>query len=75
MKSAERKGAVWTTIICDNHEIKDDTILPPAVALINPFSPPTAKIRIDNLAGVVWHSSLGSRAFAEFELESEIRAC
>jgi len=48
---AKAKAIGMDTIICDHHEIKDDTILPDAVALINPFHP-DSKYPDTNLAGV-----------------------
>lgn len=59
------------TIICDHHEIKDDTILPPAVALINPFHP-DSEYPDDNLAGVGVAFKLAHALLREFGLESEI---
>lgn len=59
------------TIICDHHEIKDDTILPPAVALVNPFHP-DSKYPDDNLAGVGVAFKLAHALLREFDLESEI---
>ncbi len=59
------------TIICDHHEIKGDTILPPAVALINPFHP-DSKYPDDNLAGVGVAFKLAHALLREFDLESEI---
>ena len=59
------------TIICDHHEIKDDTILPPAVALINPFHP-DSQYPDDNLAGVGVAFKLAHALLQEFNLESEI---
>lgn len=61
------------TIICDHHEIKDDTILPPAVALINPFHP-ESEYPDDNLAGVGVAFKLAHALLREFGLESEIPA-
>jgi single-stranded-DNA-specific exonuclease len=59
------------TIICDHHEIKDDTNLPPAVALINPFHP-DSQYPDDNLAGVGVAFKLAHALLREFGLESEI---
>ncbi len=59
------------TIICDHHEIKDDTILPPAVALVNPFHP-DSEYPDDNLAGVGVAFKLAHAVLREFGLESEI---
>ncbi|MBK8303343.1 MAG: single-stranded-DNA-specific exonuclease RecJ [Chloracidobacterium sp.] len=59
------------TIICDHHEIKDDTILPPAVALVNPFHP-DSEYPDDNLAGVGVAFKLAHALLREFGLESEI---
>ncbi len=59
------------TIICDHHEIKDDTILPPAVALINPFHP-ESQYPDDNLAGVGVAFKLAHALLREFDLEDEI---
>ncbi len=59
------------TIICDHHEIKDDTILPPAVALVNPFHP-DSEYPDDNLAGVGVAFKLAHAVLREFDLESEI---
>ena len=59
------------TIICDHHEIKDDTILPPAVALINPFHP-DSEYPDDNLAGVGVAFKLAHALLREFDLEDEI---
>ncbi len=59
------------TIICDHHEIKDDTALPPAVALINPFHP-DSKYPDDNLAGVGVAFKLAHAVLREFGKEDEI---
>lgn len=59
------------TIICDHHEINDDTILPPAVALVNPFHP-DSEYPDDNLAGVGVAFKLAHAVLREFDLESEI---
>lgn len=59
------------TIICDHHEIKEDTVLPPAVALINPFHP-DSEYPDDNLAGVGVAFKLAHALLREFKLESEI---
>ena len=59
------------TIICDHHEIKEDTILPPAVALINPFHP-DSEYPDDNLAGVGVAFKLAHALLREFDLETEI---
>ncbi len=59
------------TIICDHHEIKADTVLPPAVALINPFHP-DSKYPDDNLAGVGVAFKLAHAVLREFGLEHEI---
>lgn len=61
------------TIICDHHEIKDDTILPPAVALINPFHP-DSEYPDDNLAGVGVAFKLAHALLREYNLEHEIPA-
>jgi len=58
-------------IICDHHEIKADTILPPAVALINPFHP-DSEYPDDNLAGVGVAFKFAHALLREFNLESEI---
>ena len=59
------------TIICDHHEIKGDTILPPAVALINPFHP-DSEYPDDNLAGVGVAFKLAHALLREYGLENEI---
>lgn len=59
------------TIICDHHEIKDDTLLPPAVALINPFHPDSL-YPDDNLAGVGVAFKLAHALLREFGMEEEI---
>ncbi len=59
------------SIICDHHEIKADTILPPAVALINPFHP-DSQYPDDNLAGVGVAFKFAHALLREFRLESEI---
>ena len=59
------------TIICDHHEIKEGTILPPAVALINPFHP-DSEYPDDNLAGVGVAFKLAHAVLREFGLDSEI---
>ncbi|MBK6751373.1 MAG: single-stranded-DNA-specific exonuclease RecJ [Pyrinomonadaceae bacterium] len=59
------------TIICDHHEIKADSILPPAVALINPFHP-DSQYPDDNLAGVGVAFKFAHALLREFGLESEI---
>jgi len=58
-------------IICDHHEINADTILPPAVALINPFHP-DSQYPDDNLAGVGVAFKFAHALLREFNLESEI---
>ncbi|MBK7393405.1 MAG: single-stranded-DNA-specific exonuclease RecJ [Chloracidobacterium sp.] len=68
---SKAKAIGMDTIICDHHEIKDDTILPPAVALINPFHP-DSKYPDDNLAGVGVAFKLAHALLREFDLESEI---
>ncbi|MEQ1923499.1 MAG: DHH family phosphoesterase, partial [Pyrinomonadaceae bacterium] len=65
------KAIGMDTIICDHHEIKDDTVLPPAVALINPFHP-DSEYPDDNLAGVGVAFKLAHALLREFGLESEI---
>ena len=59
------------TIICDHHEIKDDTVLPPAVALINPFHP-DSEYPDDHLAGVGVAFKLAHAVLRDFDLEAEI---
>ncbi len=68
---SQAKAIGMDTIICDHHEIKDDTILPPAVALINPFHP-DSEYPDDNLAGVGVAFKLAHAVLREFGLESEI---
>ncbi|CAN5390439.1 hypothetical protein BH10ACI3_BH10ACI3_09360 [soil metagenome] len=68
---ASAKEIGMDTIICDHHEVKDDTILPPAVALINPFHP-DSKYPDDNLAGVGVAFKFAHALLREFGLESEI---
>jgi len=65
------KAIGMDTIICDHHEIKDGTILPPAVALINPFHP-DSEYPDDNLAGVGVAFKLAHAVLREFDLESDI---
>ncbi|MBP6003237.1 MAG: single-stranded-DNA-specific exonuclease RecJ [Pyrinomonadaceae bacterium] len=59
------------TIICDHHEIKADTVLPPAVALINPFHP-ESEYPDDNLAGVGVAFKLAHALLREFDLEDAV---
>lgn len=59
------------TIICDHHEVKDDTILPPAVALINPFHP-ESMYPDTNLAGVGVAFKLAHALLREYGLEAEV---
>lgn len=68
---SKAKAIGMDTIICDHHEIKDDTVLPPAVALINPFHP-DSEYPDDNLAGVGVAFKLAHALLREFGLESEI---
>jgi single-stranded-DNA-specific exonuclease len=60
-------------IICDHHEIKPDTVLPPAIALINPFHP-DCRYPDDNLAGVGVAFKLAHAILREYGLESEMPA-
>lgn len=59
------------SIICDHHEIKEDTILPPAVALINPFHP-DSEYPDDNLAGVGVAFKFAHALLREFNLEDAV---
>lgn len=59
------------TIICDHHEVIDDTILPPAVALINPFHPESMYPET-NLAGVGVAFKLAHALLREYGLEAEV---
>lgn len=68
---SQAKAIGMDTIICDHHEIKDDTILPPAVALINPFHPESL-YPDDNLAGVGVAFKLAHALLREFGMEEEI---
>lgn len=68
---SQAKEIGMDTIICDHHEIKDDTVLPPAVALINPFHP-DSKYPDDNLAGVGVAFKLAHALLREFGMEEEI---
>ncbi len=68
---ARAKEIGMDTIICDHHEIKSDTVLPPAVALINPFHP-DSEYPDDNLAGVGVAFKLAHALLREFGLEPEI---
>lgn len=68
---SQAKAIGMDTIICDHHEIKDDTVLPPAVALINPFHP-DSKYPDDNLAGVGVAFKLAHALLREFGMEEEI---
>ncbi|MBL8182626.1 MAG: single-stranded-DNA-specific exonuclease RecJ [Blastocatellia bacterium] len=68
---SQAKEIGMDTIICDHHEIKDDTVLPPAVALINPFHP-DSQYPDDNLAGVGVAFKLAHALLREFGMEEEI---
>ncbi len=58
-------------IICDHHEIKPGSDLPPALALINPFRP-DCDYPDDNLAGVGVAFKLAHALLREFGLEHAI---